>query len=332
MSALKKILIAYDGSSCAEAALDDLRRAGLPSVCEVLVLTVTEFWLPAPLPSGYEIFEACALQASADFAPYSHESPALVEAQSMAEAAAKRLRSNFPKWNVSAEACIGSPSRELIAKADAWGPDLLVVGSHGRSVFGRIILGSVSQSVLTHAHCSVRIARGRVEEPNTPVRIVVGVDGSPASAAAIREVGMREWPQLSEIRVIAVTAPLTTTFAGTLMPPVGRIVQMSNDAEREWLNSIVQDAAGVLEPSGLKVSTEIREGDPKHELIEAAEAWNADCLFVGSVGFSNRFERFLLGSVSASVTARAHCSVEVVRPPKSIGGISHDPQFEYSRN
>ena len=328
----KKILIAYDGSSCAEAALDDLQRAGLPAECEVLVLTVTEFWLPAPLPSGYEIFEACALQASADLSPFANDSPALAEAKSMAEAAAKRLRSSFPTWVVNAEARVGSPSREVIAKADEWNPDLIVIGSHGRSALGRIILGSVSQSVLTHAHCSVRVARGRVEEPNTPVRILVGVDGSPASAAAIREVGMRAWPQLSEIRVIAVSAPLAATFAGSLMPPVGRIVQMSNDTEREWLSSIVQDAVGVLEPSGLKVSTEVREGDPKHELVEAAEAWSADCLFVGSVGFSNRFERFLLGSVSAAVTARAHCSVEVVRPPKSIGGINHDPQFEYSRN
>ena len=67
----------------------------------------------------------------------------------------------------------------------------------------------------------------------------------------------------------------------------------------------------------MKVSTESREGDPKCELVEAAEEWGADCIFVGSIGFGNPFERFVLGSVSAAVAARAHCSVEVFRPRKT---------------
>ena len=42
-------------------------------------------------------------------------------------------------------------------------PDLIVVGSHGRSALGRFMLGSVSQKVVTEAHCSVRVARGRAQ-------------------------------------------------------------------------------------------------------------------------------------------------------------------------
>jgi len=68
------------------------------------------------------------------------------------------------------------------------------------------------------------------------------------------------------------------------------------------------------------VGTEFRQSHPhverrrpKNELPRVAEEWGADCIFVGSTGFSNRFERFVLGSVSAAVAARAHCSVEVVR-------------------
>jgi len=68
-----------------------------------------------------------------------------------------------------------------------------------------------------------------------------------------------------------------------------------------------------LPPAKFKVTSQLREGDPKHELPKAAEEWGADCIFVGSTGFSNRLERFVLGSVSAAVAARAHCSVEVVR-------------------
>jgi nucleotide-binding universal stress UspA family protein len=51
-------------------------------------------------------------------------------------------------------------------------------------------------------------------------------------------------------------------------------------------------------------------------LITEAEDWDADCIFVGAKGMRG-IERLLIGSVSAAVAARAHCSVEVVRGPNS---------------
>jgi hypothetical protein len=52
-----KILIGYDGSDCADAALDDLTHAGLPPDAEAQILSVGEVWLPPPPPSTYEIIE-----------------------------------------------------------------------------------------------------------------------------------------------------------------------------------------------------------------------------------------------------------------------------------
>ena len=329
-----KILIGYDGSDCAEAALDDLQRAGLPPVAEALVMAVTEVWQPPPPPSSYEILAlANAVYVPADITRvYAQGSHAFEEAQGLADRAVARLRTNFPDWQITAQASVGSPRRELIRQADEWKPDLIVVGSHGRSMVGRLVLGSVSQGVLTHARCSVRIARGRVEERGTPVRMVIGMDGSPGSAAALSQVASRSWPSMSEVRLIAVNHPLTPTFVGRFIPPVGKVIEETNQAERDWLKKVLENSCDKLQQSGLKVSTEIREGDPKRALVEAAEAWGADCIFVGSIGFTNAFERFLLGSVSAAVAARAHCSVEVVRLPKSNGGNQHDHQSEYSRN
>ncbi|MGH9881950.1 MAG: universal stress protein [Pyrinomonadaceae bacterium] len=321
-----KILIAYDGSDCAEAALDDLQRAGLPLEAEALVMSVTEIWVPPPPPSSFEIVEqAREVHVPADMRRvYAKGSAAMEEAQSQAERAAGRLRSNFPGWEIAAEASVGSPSRELVQKADEWKPDLIIVGSHGRSAAERLVLGSVSQGVLIHARCSVRVARGRVEEPDTPVRIIVGVDGSPASAAAAREVASRPWPLKSEVRLIAVNDLLTPTFIGRLIPPVAKTIEESNQADREWLKKVLENSSQRLQESELKASTEIREGNPKRELVEAAREWGADCIFVGSIGFGNPFERFVLGSVSAAVAARAHCSVEVVRSRKPNGGNDHD--------
>jgi nucleotide-binding universal stress UspA family protein len=329
-----KILIGYDGSDCAEAALDDLQRAGLPSAAEALVLSVTEVSLPPPPPSSYEILEqARALQVPADIPRvYAKGSPAIQEAQSLSDRAADRLRANFPGWEITAEASVGSPAWELVSKADGWKPDLIVVGSHGHSALGRFVLGSVSQRVLTEARCSVRVARGRLEEPDTPVRVVVGVDGSAGSEAAVREVASRLWPLRSEVRVIAVNDPLTLTLIGQLIPPIAKTVEESNQADRDALKKTLENSSQRLRQSELKVSTEIREGNPKRALSEAAEGWGADCIFVGSVGFSNRIERFVLGSVSAAVAARAHCSVEVVRVHKPNGGNDHERQSKHSHN
>jgi nucleotide-binding universal stress UspA family protein len=70
--------------------------------------------------------------------------------------------------------------------------------------------------------------------------------------------------------------------------------------------------ADELRSTGLSVTADVQEGDPKQVLVQEAEKWSADCIFVGAKGHSG-MERFLLGSVSASVAAHAHCSVEVVR-------------------
>ncbi|WP_225931558.1 universal stress protein [Leptolyngbya sp. 7M] len=55
------------------------------------------------------------------------------------------------------------------------------------------------------------------------------------------------------------------------------------------------------------------QNDAKSSLVEHAETWNADSIFVGANAFAGRLERFIVGSTSAAVAARAHCSVEVVR-------------------
>jgi nucleotide-binding universal stress UspA family protein len=68
-----------------------------------------------------------------------------------------------------------------------------------------------------------------------------------------------------------------------------------------------------LHDAGLQATLHLHAGNPKRVLIEEAEAWNADAIFVGANAFGSRLEKFILGSVSAAVAARAHCSVEVVR-------------------
>ena len=315
MSERMKILIGYDGSLCADAALDDLARAGLPQSAEAQVISVAEVWLPPPPPSSYEIVEqARQVKVPSDLRRvYSKGCKAAKDARVSAERARDRIIATFPGWTVSADSSCGSAAWELIFKADSWQPDLIVVGSQGRTALGRFVLGRVSQRVLNEARCSVRIARGRIEEPNTPVRIVIGVDGSPGSKAALTAVANRVWPADSEAMLVVVDDPLVPDYIGTLVPPLAKTIEEDRLEERARAGDIAKECVEILQKAEISVTDMLREGDPKHELPKIAAEWGADCIFVGSTGFSNRFERFVLGSVSAAVAARAHCSVEVVR-------------------
>lgn len=307
-----RILIGYDGSDCAEAALDDLGRAGLPAKAEAIVMSVAEVWLPPPSPSTSEIPEGRQVEVP-DEPAYERASAIAKEAVKHAEQARKRLQTNFPGWKVTAESSSGSPAWEIVSRADQWQPDLVVVGSHGRSALGRLVLGSVAQRVVTESRCSVRVARGRVEEPDTPVRLIAGFDGSPGSEAAIRGIAKRVWPRGSEARLLVVDDPLPPPFIGEFVPGLAQTIAESNREDCKWIEKLLERAGSILSGTSLEISTEIRAGDPKRILVAAAEEWGADCIFVGSTGFSNRLERFVLGSVSAAVVARAHCSVEVAR-------------------
>ena len=290
-----KLLIAYDGSACADAAIDDLRRAGLPDTGEAMILCAVKAW-----PAYVEGASPRDLAALAE-----HE---LARATMLSARAADRVRADLPGWRVANETIVESPQWAIVQKADAWEPDLIVVGSHGRSAIGRAILGSVSQSVLTHATCSVRIARRRPGGGRGPIRLVVGVDGSVESATAVSAVALRKWPPGTEARVVAVVESLEPLMK--LSVPTGGA--STSASPQLWVSQAVDRVAQELRDAGLCVSPLACEGDPKRVLVDEGERWDADCIFVGAKGLS-RLDRFLLGSVSLAVAVRAHCSVEVVR-------------------
>lgn len=308
-----KIIVAYDGSRCAEAAIDDLKRAGLPANGEAIAVSVAEVWLPPP--NGSDSGENSTDPYIASMVRHHREKGerALAEAETFAKHAETRLRNVLPSWKISSYATFGSPGWEILAKADEVKPDLIVVGSQGQSAMARLILGSISQKVLTEAHCSVRVARGKIEVDQSPVRIVVGFDSSIGAAEAVNAVATRSWPQETEVRLVSVTDPVTPTAIGRFVPPIAAAAAEVNESEREWMNELASGALAKLSSNGLLAEHRIIPGNPKNVLVEEAEMWDADCIFVGANAFGSRLERFLIGSVSSAVATRAGCSVEVVR-------------------
>ena len=302
-----KILIAYDGSTCADAALHDLRRAGLPPEAEAVILSAADVWMPPP-PSTRECRPETDLQRRAALtreAIRAHAIREVEEARSMARRAYTQIRSYFPDWQVEIDAVADSPAWGIIKKADEWKADLIVAGSHGYSAASRVLPGSVSQKVLTASGRSVRIARGNDRPQGAPVRMLLGVDGSPEAGAMVRTVARRVWRPGSVAHVVAVVN--LALLGGTLAWEADEDV----DA-RQRIQHMVHAAAEQLRATGLGVTTAVKEGDPKRVLVEAADAGGAECVFLGARGL-HRVERFLLGSVAAAVATRAQCSVEVVR-------------------
>jgi nucleotide-binding universal stress UspA family protein len=317
-----KILIAYDGSESADKGIDDLPRAALPMEADALIVSVAEVWLPPPARDEV-LDDTFPLQIPPGLKrARAHAAEIAKHAQDLAASGSERVSRIFPQWTVKYQAVSGSPAHEVLKLAREWEPDLIVIGSHGRTALGRFVLGSVSQKVLTEAETSVRVARPTSGTGSSAIRIVVGVDGSEGAEETVREVASRGWTPGSEVRVVVAEDSLSATSVYRWLPPVTEFIDEVNKAEHTQAKAIAEQAVNKfhaeLKNPSVTVSAAIVAGDPKQVLVQHAEEFGADCIFTGATGFSTPIERFLVGSVSAAVAARAHCSVEVVRARKRL--------------
>ena len=309
-----KLMIAYDGSVYADAALDDLRNAGLPRDAEALIVSVSDGLVGASTPIAEIAGTAYASRRVTSVIGVARDRAVqlVAEARQFAAQARRRLLSYFPEWIVRTEVLEGLPSSELLRKAEWWQPDLIIVGSQGRSALGRFFLGSASKAIATASRSSVRVARDRGERrQELPPRLMIGVDGSTGALAVVRAVGSRVWPEGTEVKIVAVdesgspgengdNAALSSTIR-TTNKETANALQMA-----DW-------AADQFRAIGLKVSVMVAKGKAQRMLLEEATKWGADSIFVGAHGLDYTDASSGLGAVSASLVANASCTVEVVR-------------------
>ena len=313
---MMKILIGHDGSQSADAALFDLQRAGLPHDAEALIVSVADVMM-VPATPGYELAAEALMSrrvVSGLVNAQRQTARVLSEAKDFGDRATDQVRSWFPHWTVRAETLAGPAASELISKANDWKPDLIVVGSHGRSAVSRFILGSVSKKLVTDSNYSVRVSRGDVgRDLSMPPKLVIGVDGSTEAEQAIRAVGSRVWPHGTEVKIVVVDAGVSSGRIAYILPTAADMIGSSKEEVTWRAQQMAEWAADELSIIGLDVSVVTEKGDPRHVLIEQAKAWDADSIFVGGRRFSSALERFQLGSVATALVTKAHCSVEVVR-------------------
>jgi nucleotide-binding universal stress UspA family protein len=145
------------------------------------------------------------------------------------------------------------------------------------------------------------------------MKILLAIDGSACSEAAVEEIARRPWPADSQVRIISVVEPPAPLAAEPYMPPPTDYFAEVEKAARNSAQEVVARAESKLrEGCKLLISTEVLRGSPRRLIIEEAERWSTDLIIVGSHGYRS-WERMLLGSVSQAVAMHAECSVEIVR-------------------
>jgi len=146
------------------------------------------------------------------------------------------------------------------------------------------------------------------------MKILLAVDGSPNSDAAVEEVRKRPWPPQSEVKII--TAIETPLIVSTGMDPwpadyYAELQKAAREAATIVINNALRKLNGATDTT-LKISHEIIAGPVKQVIVEEAENWGADLIVMGSRGLGV-WNRLLLGSVSNAVVHHAKCSVLIVR-------------------
>ena len=145
------------------------------------------------------------------------------------------------------------------------------------------------------------------------MKILLAIDGSAHSAAAVEEVASREWPPGTEVEVLTIvhsTMPLLLDPAFVMAAAYVETTQQLRRLAPELLDA----AAARLrrDHPHLAITTKALEGTPRELIVQEAADWSADLIVLGSHGHGP-LRQALLGSVATGVAADAACAVEIIR-------------------
>jgi nucleotide-binding universal stress UspA family protein len=146
-----RVLLATDGSECSEVATRSIAERPWPAGSEVHILSVVELSVPLfriPYPPYFDSHAMEELRAQA-----------MQRTEEVVMAAEKIITDAGLTETATVAVPSATPKELILEEAQRWGADIIVMGSHGRRGINRFLLGSVSEAVAAHAHCSVEIIR-----------------------------------------------------------------------------------------------------------------------------------------------------------------------------
>jgi nucleotide-binding universal stress UspA family protein len=247
--------------------------------------------------------------------PPAYRTAVLAQGRHWLNDAARRVRACAPDVALSTDMRAGLPADVLIDESRT--ASLVVVGSRGTGGFRELLLGSVAVALAAHGHCPVIVHRGTDADGQAEdVRpVVVGVDGSPLSDAAVgfafEEAAARRAP------LVAVHTWLDVNTAGMWAGLPTMIDWPTVQADEECV--LTQKLARwQKEYETVPVRTVVLRDRPEHAL--QARSAHAQLVVVGSRGRGS-LAALGLGSVSNALLHTARCPVAVVRPES--GAVHH---------
>jgi len=294
-----KVMIGYDGSPCVEAAIKDLSRAGLPETAELLVVTAVDPYnssirVTSEPRTIREMFTELIFAKAVSYSRI-RAARSKLKAQKRVREGSLLLRTMFPQWTVRDKILIGETADAILSEAKRWKPDLIVVGSNGRSSIGRFLLGSVSRSLAESAKVPVRIGRLGAETGNqTPNRIVAGSTNLDGIQTLVRTLGLRKWSKDTCLHLNMIDDGVSS---GRLSPAYA------------YAEFIIEETIEPLKEAGLSVNVEITRGDVGPVLLQAAETHHADALFLAV----DPAHSAIICPMTANVIEKSNCTIEIVR-------------------
>ena len=150
-----KIILATDGTKYGQAAVEMLGKFNLGESDSVKIISVVDMAFPLAIDiyGGY-------LPDTTELEKAARENAAKIIETTMAT-----LNGFFDSKmvDITSDILFGSPDSRIVETAEESAADLIVIGSHGYKQWERLLLGSISDSVVHHAHCSVLIVRSPAE-------------------------------------------------------------------------------------------------------------------------------------------------------------------------
>jgi nucleotide-binding universal stress UspA family protein len=145
------------------------------------------------------------------------------------------------------------------------------------------------------------------------MKVLLALDGSAHSHAALVEFAARPWPNGTEVQILTVIHSSIPLFLDPTLVVAAAHMEQILELRRK-APELVTTASEMIRDadSAISVTTKIVEGIPKDAIVQEAEDWGADLIVLGSHGYG-RVQRVVLGSVAGAVVAKAPCSVQIVR-------------------
>ncbi len=142
------------------------------------------------------------------------------------------------------------------------------------------------------------------------MKILLGIDDSAHSRAAIEFVRKTAWPTDTEVVVLSVVQPVTAVYSEIYVPAI-LPAEITEDLVRAH-HKLASDAEQLLKSDQLRLRSKVLQGDPRAAIVDAAHDEQADLVVVGSHGRTGLAKLFM-GSVAQHVVTHAPCSVLVVK-------------------